>query len=84
MLCSHLIQQGHFLTVGCRAVFFLFQAGLFEDALTLLKKQEEKTSDLNRLDRSGLALIHIACASGAMVSILLPNLNISEFRILQF
>jgi heme A synthase len=48
----------------------VLQAGLFDDALTLLKKQEEKASDLNRLDRSGLALIHIACASGAMVNIL--------------
>lgn len=61
----------------------LFQAGLFEDALTLLKQQDEKTSDLNRLDRSGLALIHIACASGAMVNNLLPNLDVTQLRELQ-
>lgn len=81
MQFSFLRLPGHILTVGA---VFVFQAGLFEDALTLLKKQEEKSSDLNRLDRSGLALIHIACASGAMVNILLPNLNVCQFRDFQF
>ena len=45
----------------------LLEAGLFDAALTLMKQKNGEMTFVNKLDKSGLALIHIASASGAMV-----------------
>lgn len=52
-------------------LIFSIEAGLFDAALTLMKQKDGEMTFVNKLDKSGLALIHIACASGAMVTCIL-------------